>query len=628
MGSSPMGARPEASPDLDSDLDTGLDTRLDARLTAELAAIPESQMQVLQGMGVSDGIAIGSAVVIETRVPDVFRFTLADDKVESEVERLHTAVEHARGELHRTRAKAAETGGQEVAAIFDAHLLLLSDRTFLGLVEERIRSKQVNAEWAVHKTAEELDNRFAQIDDAYLRARSEDLTDVSRHLLRSLHGISHRDISELTENVVVVADDLTPSDAIRLGRERVLGFAIESGGRTSHTTIIARSLNLPLVAGLTGITGQSTEKAQLIVDGETGTVILYPTPEVLEQYRAREAEWRRRDLDLRATRELEARTRDGVEIQLMANIDLAEEIGDVGCFGAAGIGLYRSEFLYLEKSPLLPTEEEHVALYRSLIEAAAPSPTIIRTYDLGGRKLAREVMDNQEENPVLGLRGIRLTLARRDVFRTQVRALLRAGLYGDLWVMLPLVSTLDEFRQFRTFMAAMMEELESEDVPFSRDIRLGVMIEVPAAAMISDILAREVDFFSIGTNDLIQYSLAVDRNNEHVAYLYQPLHPAILRMLRWVIDNARAAGIEVSLCGEMGADPRYALVLVGMGLRRISMSPRQIPEVKTWIRDVSLTDLETLVQECAQYGTASEVHQHVEAFLARTLSPHLLNDFS
>ncbi|HEX2224479.1 MAG TPA: phosphoenolpyruvate--protein phosphotransferase, partial [Thermoanaerobaculia bacterium] len=601
---------------------------LDARLKAELAAIPETHMQVLQGMGVSDGIAIGSAVVIETRVPDVFRFTLADDKVESEVERLHAAVEHARGELHRTRAKAAETGGQEVAAIFDAHLLLLSDRTFLGLVEERIRTKQVNAEWAVHKTAEELDNRFAQIDDAYLRARSEDLTDVSRHLLRSLHGISHRDISELPENVVVVADDLTPSDAIRLGRERVLGFAIESGGRTSHTTIIARSLNLPLVAGLTGITGQSTEKAQLIVDGEAGTVILYPTEEVLEQYRAKRVEWRRRDLDLRATRELEARTRDGVEIQLMANIDLAEEIGDVGCFGAAGIGLYRSEFLYLEKSPLLPTEDEHLALYRSLIEAAAPNPTIIRTYDLGGRKLAREVMDNQEENPVLGLRGIRLTLARRDVFRTQVRALLRAGLHGDLWVMLPLVSTLDEFRQFQTFMAAMMEELESEGVPFSRDIRLGVMIEVPAAAMISDVLAREVGFFSIGTNDLIQYSLAVDRNNEHVAYLYQPLHPAILRMLRWVIDNARAAGIEVSLCGEMGADPRYALVLVGMGLRRISMSPRQIPEVKTWIRDVSLTDLEILVQECAQYGTAAEVHQHVEAFLARTLSPHLLSDIS
>ncbi len=586
-----------------------------------------NEMQVLQGLGVSDGIAIGSAVVIETRVPDVFRFSLADDQLDSEVARLHEAVEHARSELVRTRTKAAETGGQELAAIFDAHILLLSDLTFLGLVEERIRSKRVNAEWAVHKTAEELDNRFAQIDDAYLRARSEDLTDVSRHLLRSLHGISHHDISELPHNVVVVADDLTPSDAIRLGREHVLGFAIESGGRTSHTTIIARSLNLPLVAGLSGVTSLSTEQSVLIVDGENGKVILYPTPEVVEQYRARQVELQRRDLDLRATRELEARTRDGVVIQLMANIDLAEEIGDVSCFGAAGIGLYRSEFLYLEKSPLLPTEDEHLALYRSLIETAAPNPTIIRTYDLGGRKLAREVMDNQEENPVLGLRGIRLTLARRDVFRTQIRALLRAGLYGNLWVMLPLVSTLDEFRQFQSFMAAMKVELESEGVPFSEDIRLGVMIEVPAAAMISDILAREVDFFSIGTNDLIQYSLAVDRNNEHVAYLYQPLHPAILRMLRYVIDNAKAAKIEVSLCGEMGADPRYALLLVGMGLRRISMSPRQIPEVKTWIRDLALTDLEALVQECAQYGTASEVQEHLEKFLEHTLSPELTADF-
>lgn len=584
------------------------------------------EMQELQGMGVSGGIAIGRAVVIETRMPDVFRIHLSEDRVEPEVIRLHEAAEHAKAELKRTRAKALETGGQEIAGIFDAHVLLLSDRNFLGRVEERIRTQQINAEWAVHKTAEELDDRFARIDDSYLRSRSEDLSDVSRHLLRSLHGISHHEISELPDNVVIVADDLTPSDAIRLGRERVLGFAVESGGRTSHTTIIARSLNLPLVAGLSGMTGLLSEPSPIIVDGETGTVILHPTPEVLERYRSRQAELQRRDLDLRATRELEARTRDGVEIKLMANIDLPEEISDISCFGASGVGLYRSEFLYIDKSPQLPTEEEHLAIYRSLIEASAPHPTIIRTYDLGGRKLAREVMDSQEENPVLGLRGIRLTLARRDVFRTQIRALLRAGLYGDLWVMLPLVSTLDELRRFRSFADEVMVEMDREGVAYRRDIRMGVMIEVPAAALISDILAREVDFFSIGTNDLIQYSMAVDRNNEHVADLYQPLHPAILRMLRFVIQSANQAGIEISLCGEMAADPRYAMLLIGLGLRRLSMSPRQIPEVKTWIREASISELSALVERCLQYSTAGDVQQHIESCFDCTPVPRLSAD--
>jgi phosphoenolpyruvate-protein phosphotransferase (PTS system enzyme I) len=582
--------------------------------------MPE-EMQSLTGMGVSGGIAIGRAVVIETRVPDVYRLQVPDELIEDEVARLHEAARHARNELQRTRAKTGEDLGQDLAAIFDAHILLLSDPGFLGRVENRIRSQRVNAEWAVRKTAEELDDRFAKIDDGYLRERSEDLTDVSRHLLRSLQGISHHPFCELPPGAVIVADDLTPSDAIRLGRERVAGFAIESGGRTSHTTIIARSLNLPAVAGLAGVTSLLTDQAQMIVDGETGTVILHPTPGVLAQYSLRRQELERRDRDLMATRELDSRTRDGVEILLMANIDLPEEIEEVACFGAAGVGLYRSEFLYIERSPHLPTEEEHVEIYRQLIEAAAPHPAIIRTYDLGGRKLAREVMATEEENPVLGLRGIRLTLARPDVFRTQVRALYRAALHGELWIMLPLVSTLDEVQRFRAFAAETLGELEREGVPFGRHVRLGVMIEVPAAAMIADVLAREVDFFSIGTNDLIQYSLAVDRNNEHVADLYQPLHPAILRMLRFVVDSARDAGIEVGLCGEMAADPRYALLLVGMGLRRLSMSPRQVPEVKTWIREFSTADLAGMVKECLELRTAGEVQRHMEGFFECALSP-------
>ena len=579
-----------------------------------------SEMKVLQGMGVSGGIAIGRTVVIETRGPDIFRLHLREEQVEAEVARLREAVQHARAELLRIRDRAGEDLGNDLAAIFDAHVLLLSDPHFQGRVEQRIRTNRVNAEWAVHKTAEELDSRFAHMNDVYIRERSEDLTDISRHLLRSLQGISHRELSDLPEGVVIVADDLTPSDAIRLGREKVIGFAIESGGRTSHTTIIARSLHLPLVAGLMEITNLLEDQSLVIVDGESGQVILHPTDEVLETYRKRQVDLAVRDRDLLATRELDSTTSDGVEIRLMANIDLPEEVGEVAAYGAAGIGLYRSEFLYIERSPELPTEDDHLSIYRSLIEAAAPHPAIIRTYDLGGRKLAREVMATEEENPVLGLRGIRLTLARPDVFRTQIRALLRAAVYGDLWVMLPLVSTLDELRRFRVFAAEVAEELRREGVPFREDIRLGVMIEVPGAAMIADILAREVDFFSIGTNDLIQYSLAVDRNNEHVADLYQPLHPAILRMLRFVIDSARAANIEISLCGEMAADPRYALLLVGMGLRRLSMTPSRVPEIKTWIRDIPAAELAELAQQCLGFCTAHEVQRHLEGFFECKLS--------
>ncbi len=578
------------------------------------------RMQVLTGMGVSQGIAIGRAVCISTRVSEIYRFTLDESAVEAEIERFRSALQHAQSELQRIRCRADEHLGNELAAIFDAHVLLLSDRSFIERIEDRIRTIRVNAEWAVHKIAEELDDRFSKIDDSYLRERSEDLTDVSRHLLRSLQGLSQHHLSKVRADAIIVADDLTPSDAVRLGREHVLGFVIESGGRTSHTTIIARSLNIPEVAGLTGVTGALTDEDMVIVDGGTGTVVIHPTDEVLADYRTRRLALEHRERELLATRELETVTSDGVRVHLMANIDLPEEIDEVRPFGAAGVGLYRSEFLYIEKSPHLPTEEEHLEIYRRLVEAAAPHPAIIRTYDLGGRKLAREVMATHEENPVLGLRGIRLTLARPDVFKTQLRGLFRASVYGDLWVMLPLVSTLDEVRRFRAFAAEICAELEQEGFPFRHDLRVGVMIEVPAAAMIADLLAREVDFFSIGTNDLIQYSLAVDRNNEHVADLYQPLHPAILRMLRFVIDSARAAGIEVSLCGEMAADERYAPLLIGLGLRRLSVSPRVVPTIKTRIREHSAADLASLAEQCMAFRTAAEVQQHVESFLEGALS--------
>lgn len=569
------------------------------------------EMRVLHGLGASEGIAIGRAVCIETRAVEVYRFPIPEAETELEVERLREAVRRTEQEIRGTRRRVGEDINEELAAIFDAHVLMLADSSFVERIVDRIRADHVNAEWVVHRVTEELAARFSQLPDPHLRERADDLQDVGRYLLRVLQGISHHELSEIEEDIIIVADDLTPSDAVRLGRERVVGFAIETGGRTSHTTIIARSLNIPLVAGLAGVTQLVTDEDPVVVDGGAGTLCLHPTPEVLADYGLRQGVLRQHEVEMRATCHLETVTRDGVRVLLMANIDLPEEIGEAAALGADGVGLYRSEFLYIEKSPELPSEEEHLSLYRRLAEAAAPHPAIVRTYDLGGRKLAREVMETHEDNPVLGLRGIRLTMARPKVFRTQLRGLYRAALYGDLWVMLPLVSSVEEVRRFKAFASEVLAELERDGVPHRSDVKVGVMIEVPSAALTADILAREVDFFSLGTNDLAQYSLAVDRNNEHVVDLYQPLHPALLRMIRFVCDNAAAADIPVSVCGEMASDPNYAKLLVGLGLRRLSMSPRLVPRIKTLLRDESAADLAALAGHCLELRAADEI----EAFL-------------
>ncbi len=578
-------------------------------------ATQHGPMQELTGLGVSSGIAIGRAVCIETRTEEVYRFPLAAEELDAEVERFERAIEAARDEILRVRDKVEKQMGDELAAVFEAHSLFLQDATFVRRIAGRIREEQVNAEWAVYRTAEELGEQFAAMEDDYLRERREDLRDVAHQLLRSLQGISHHQLSEIEGDVVVVADLLTPSDALRLGRGKVVGFVIETGGKTSHTTIIARSLKLPAITGLPGVLSQVTDEDPVILDGETGTVILHPTDEVLADYRRRRSDRIRRDRELMSTCALSARTADGVELELMANIDLPEEVPDVRRYGAAGIGLYRSEFLYIEKSPELPSEEDHYRLYRQLVELTAPHPAIIRTYDLGGRKLASKLLNVHEENPVLGLRGVRLTLAQPEVFKPQIRALYRAASHGDLWAMIPLVSTLEEVERFRSYATSIAEELQREGIEHRRDLPIGIMIEVPCAALIADRLAREVDFFSIGTNDLIQYSLAVDRNNEHVADLYQPLHPGLLRMLRFVIDSARDAGISVSVCGEVASDIRVAPLLVGLGLRRLSMSPRAVPRIKTRLRGLRVSDLEEIAQRCLEFGAASEVSAYLDQAL-------------
>ncbi len=573
--------------------------------------------QILQGLGVSPGVAIGRAVCLSIHHLEVYRIPIPAADVDAEVARLRDATQQTRIELEATRKRAHEQLGDGLAGIFEAQSMLLEDASFVNRVEERIRTEQVNAEWAVHKVSEEFLDRFDNLESEHLRERGDDLRDVTRHLLRVLQGIAHHELSELGSDVIIVAHDLTPSEAVRLGRQRVVAFAIETGGPTSHTSIIARDLNIPLVTGLDGVADLVTDDDPAIVDGTDGIVILHPLKGQLAEYAGRRKRQGEQEQRLLETGSLPCVSRDGVAIQLMANIDLPEELDDASRFGAAGLGLYRSEFLYIERAPELPTEDDHVSTYRRFLDSMSPHPVLIRTFDLGGRKLAREVMATDEENPVLGLRGIRLTLARPHIFKTQLRGLFRAGVGRNLWIMLPMVSARDEILAFRAFAAEVMAELDREGIEFSRDFKLGIMIEVPAAAMIADVLAQEVDFFSIGTNDLIQYSLAVDRNNEHVSYLYRPLHPAILRMIRFVLDCARDSDVEVSMCGEMAGDQRYTALLLGMGLRRLSVSPRSIPEIKNQIRGLEVSGLAEATERCLTMGSAAEVERCLDSYLAR-----------
>ncbi len=569
----------------------------------------------LEGIGVSEGIAIGRAVVLAKSGIELFRIPIEEDAVAGEVERFRGACAETKSEIARNQTGVGQLYGEELAAIFEAHALLLSDRAFVGAIERRIVDDRVNAEWAVHEAALELKRRFAAIDDAYLRERGLDLEDVTRQLLRNLQGISHHEVTEVEGDVVLVADDIVPSEAIRLGRANVVGFVIESGGRTSHTSIIARSLGIPAVVAIEGVIGMVTDEDPIVVDGGEGTVLLHPTTEILERYAGMRRRDRERDLRREAGPSDVARTGDGVEIELMANIDLPEELPGMTKSGARGIGLYRSEFLYMETDPNLPTEDDHFRIYTRLLAASAPHPAVIRTYDLGGRKLAREMMESEEENPVLGLRGIRLTLARPQIFRLQLRGLLRAATAGNLWIMAPIVSRIEEVRELRAALQRAAEELDSEGIEHSTDYRLGIMVEVPAAVMIADLLAREVDFFAIGTNDLIQYSLAVDRNNRQVADLYQPFHPAILRMLRFVAESGRRAGIPVSICGEAAADEQMLPLLVGLGLRRLSVHPRSIPRLRQALVRLDAVTLERIATASCELASGDEV----ESFVRREL---------
>lgn len=581
-----------------------------------------SYSRMLIGLGVSPGIAIGAPLLVENRPQPVVRQALPPDRVESEVQRLREAAVRAATLLAELAAQAETKVGHEYASIFEAHRLMVEDPTLLGQVEDRIRHDSVNAEWALQEVVQGMLGEFDNLGDVYLRERRTDLLDVATQLQRALQGRCTPRFGDASEGAILVADDIPPSQAIQLSSGSVGGFVSETGGITSHTTIIAKSLGIPAVVGVAQVVPAMERARLVIVDGFEGHVIVDPEPALVQVYRLRAEEYQRRQQELLATAHLPAASVDGHRVELLANIDLLHEIPAAQAGGAAGVGLFRSEFLFMQASPALPDEDQQEEAYRQLLDAFPDQPVTVRTYDLGGKKLARELLGNPEDNPVLGLRGVRLCLQKPEFFRTQLRALLRAAGRGRgrLRIMVPLIGHVEEVKTVRVLLARYAEELRAAGHPLPRSLQVGVMIEVPAAAMIAEQLARVVDFFAIGTNDLTQYTLAVDRANEHVAELYRPLHPAVLKLIDRVITAAHRAGITVSMCGEMAADPLAVPLLVGMGLQEFSVHPAALPVVRRLVRALSFREARRIAHRALGFATAKEVEEYLLEQLSALLS--------
>jgi phosphoenolpyruvate-protein phosphotransferase (PTS system enzyme I) len=577
--------------------------------------------RTLIGLAVSPGIAIGQPLVVENRPLPVIRVLLAPDQIDAEVARVRAAAHRAAEHVEQLAQEASVAVGAEYASIFDAHRLMLEDPTLLSGLESVIRKEGVNAEWALEEVTRKLLQQFDQLSDVYLRERRVDLLDVAAELQRALQGRTapSLEIQHGDHDTVLTADDIPPSQAVRLASGAVVGFASEAGGATSHTTIIAKSLGIPAVVGVAGLVAAVSKSSRVIVDGFEGHVIVDPDDALVQVYRVRADEHRRRQRDLLGQAGLPAVTLDGRTVRLLANIDLLHEIEGARAAGAAGIGLFRSEFLFLQASPELPDEDQQCKVYSALLDAFPRSqPVTVRTFDLGGKKLARELLGNPEANPVLGLRGVRLCLQKPDFFRTQLRALLRAASpdRDNLRIMVPMVGSIEEIKTVKVLLARLRAELRSEGVPVPDHVALGAMVEVPAAALIAEQLAREVDFFAIGTNDLTQYTLAVDRANEQVADLYLPFHPGVLRLLDAIISAGARAGIPVSLCGELAADPLAVPVLMGLGLEEFSMHAQALPVVRNLIRSLNFRDAKRIAQKALTMSSGKAV----EEFLLERLS--------
>ncbi len=565
--------------------------------------------RVLVGLGVAPGYAIGRAHLVDRRRVQIPKYHVEPDALDAEVARFEAALAASETQV-RTLRNRLEAAGEEHYLILDAHQLMLQDEMLVDGVRQTMRAQSINPEWALKKVLRSIKQVFDNIDDEYFRERRSDVDFVGDRLMRNLLGLSQPGVAEAAHSAVVVAHDLSPADTLVLTRSPVLGFATEAGGRTSHTAIIARSLELPAVVAVAGLTEHIGRGDLLIVDGTHGRVIVDPPPAEVKRYQALQLAYQAQRARLDAVRHDAATTGDGHRILIRGNIERPDETRGVLDHGAAGIGLYRTEYLYMNRETP-PDEDEQFEHYKAVLEAAGPGGATIRTLDIGGDKLAASLRVGPEANPVMGLRAIRYCLHRPDLFRVQLRALLRASAHGALRIMLPLIAGLEEVRETRALLARCRQELAGRGHPMAESIPFGIMIELPAAVTLADWLAEEVDFFSIGTNDLTQYSLAIDRGNRHVAHLYNPLHPAMVRIVRHVVAAADAAGIPVSMCGEMAGEPLSLPVLLGLGLRTLSMNQNSVPLIKAMVRDLRVDDCEALCAEIAELRTAAEVEARV-----------------
>ncbi|UCE26624.1 MAG: phosphoenolpyruvate--protein phosphotransferase [Candidatus Coatesbacteria bacterium] len=573
-------------------------------------------MYVFQGIPASPGIAVGKTFIVHLDELDVAE-TLVDEKdVEAEVARFRDALKVTKSEFEVMRERLAGPSETVSRELLDAYILLLDDIVLVKQAEQHIRDRYYSAEYAVKSTLEWALEIFDDMEDPYFRERAVDLKDVGSRIIQNLLGTVHVSYDEMKDDSVVVAHELPPSETASIPRSRVAGFVTEVGSRTSHTAIMARSIEVPAVVGASGVTGRIRSGDVVALDGFTGRVVVNPDAETLAEFeerrRAHEKELERKT----ALAELPAKTIDGYRIELSANIEVPEELDALTRYGADGIGLYRTEFLFMNRDDV-PSEDEQFEVYREVAEAALPHSTIIRTIDIGGDKFLTQLNISAELNPYLGLRAIRFCLERPEVFLTQLRAILRASAYGKIKVMFPMISDLSELVAGKEWVARAMEELKSEGKPFNPKIEVGIMIEVPSAAVTADVLARHCDFFSIGTNDLIQYTIAVERGNEKIAYLYQPFHPAVIRLIYAASDAAHKNGIWIGVCGEIVTLSAAVVLLLGLSFDEFSASPIAIPDIKETIRRIRYSDARVIAEEAINKATTEELVEYMETEMAR-----------
>jgi phosphotransferase system enzyme I (PtsI) len=565
-------------------------------------------MAILTGIAASNGVAIAKAYTLET--PDLSYETKKVDDVDTEVNRLHDALTVSKNELEKIKENARLSLGDEHAEIFSAHLLVLSDPELITPMEDKIKNDNVNAEKALDDVANMFIDMFKGMDNEYMRERAADIQDVTKRVMAHLLKVTFPDPALIDEEVVIIAEDLTPSDTAQLNKQFVKGFTTNIGGRTSHSAIMARSLEIPAVVGTKTVTEEVSEGDIVVVDGIDGKVVINPTDDELATYKQKQADFEKQKEIWAQLKDEPTITKDGEHVELVANIGTPDDVEGVLNNGGEGVGLYRTEFLYMGNSDF-PTEDEQFEAYSSVLKQMGDKPVVVRTLDIGGDKELSYLDLPKEMNPFLGFRAIRLCLERDDIFRTQLRALLRASVHGNLKIMFPMIATLDEFRSAKALLLEEKDNLRAEGVDVSDDIEVGIMVEIPATAVIARQFAKEVDFFSIGTNDLIQYTLAADRMNEQVSYLYQPYHPAILNLINNVIEAAHAEGKWAGMCGEMAGDSIAIPILLGLGLDEFSMSATSILPARTQIKDLSKEELRSYKDELLSMSTADEV----EAFI-------------